>query len=192
MRKSEVRRLLRQRRKALSVIEQAAAAQALNVRLQQLPLLSQPQNIGLYYPSDAEISPLNFVNQNPQHRYFLPSLSTTEERLLYFHPWGPEDELQYNHLGVAEPKQQCITVDTLHLNIILMPLVGFDSVGTRLGMGGGFYDYTLRQHSNQAQKPYLIGIAHACQQYTKLIADPWDIPLDAVITDKDSFIFQPC
>lgn len=191
MRKSDIRRLLRQRRTALSAIEQTIAAQALNVQLQQLPLFRQPQSIGLYYPNDGEISPLNFVSQNPQHRYFLPSLSTTEQRLLYFHPWKPKDELQYNHLGVAEPKQQQITLDALSLSVILMPLVGFDSAGTRLGMGGGFYDYTLRQHNEQARKPYLIGLAHACQQHTKLTADPWDIPLDAVITDKDVFIFQP-
>lgn len=190
MRKSDIRHLLRQRRNALSAIEQTTAAQALSVQLQQLPIFRQPQTIGLYYPSDGEISPLNFVSQNPQHHYFLPSLSTTEQRLLHFHPWKLEDELQYNPLGVAEPKQQGITIDTLSLSVILMPLVGFDSTGTRLGMGGGFYDYTLRQHGDQIQKPYLIGMAHACQQHTKLTADPWDIPLEAVMTDKAAFIFQ--
>lgn len=187
MSKATTRQLLRQRRRSLSVSEQATAAQALCEQLAQVPILATPQRIGLYFPSDGEISPLTFANTNPQHHYYLPSLSTTEKRLLCFHPWHPQAPIQYNHLDVAEPVKQSITLDALQLNVVLMPLVGFDEKGTRLGMGGGFYDYTFRHMENT---PYLIGVAHQCQYAETLKADPWDLPLHAVVTDKKIFTFR--
>lgn len=189
MQKSELRALLRKRRQALSLTEQAAAAQALSQQLQQLPELSTPQNIGLYFPSDGEISPLSYVTAHPEHNYYLPSLSLNEKRLLHFHPWHAEEPIQYNHLNVAEPVAQQNTKEALALDVIFMPLVGFDKTGTRLGMGGGFYDYTLRHWQQTKTRPCLIGIAHSCQYYEGLQQDPWDIPLDTVITEKETFIF---
>jgi len=189
MQKPELRALLRKRRQTLSLTEQATAAQALSQHLQQIPKLSTPKNIGLYFPSDGEISPLGYATSHPEHRYYLPSLCLNEKRLLHFHPWQPEEPIQYNYLNVAEPVAQQSTKEALTLDVILMPLVGFDEKGTRLGMGGGFYDYTLRHWQEAKFKPYLIGIAHGCQYYRGLQQDPWDIPLNAVVTDEETLIF---
>lgn len=190
MQKTNARALLRKRRRALSTAEQTVAAQGLSHQLQQLTMLNQSQKIGLYFPSDGEISPLTYARENPQHNFYLPSLCLAEKRLLRFHPWRLEDPIQYNHLNVAEPATQQHTLDALALDVILMPLVGFDKTGIRLGMGGGFYDYTLRNWQYAENKPYLIGIAHSCQYFKGLQQDPWDIPLNAVITDEETLIFQ--
>ncbi len=67
----------------------------------------------------------------------------------------------------------------------MMPLVGFDADCNRLGMGGGFYDRTLdylRWH-RAWNRPRLIGLAHACQQVARIEPQPWDIPLEAVVTE---------
>src|SRR5690625_3059252 len=189
MHKSNLRRLLRKRRQALTLSEQTLAAQKLCEQLETLPVLSAACRVGLYFPSDGEISPLTYARAHREHKYYLPSLCTQEKRLLHFHPWQVHDPIIYNHLKVAEPANQNKTIAVAQLDVILMPLVGFNHKGVRLGMGGGFYDYTLRNLKQGNSGPLLIGIAHACQYYETLHEDPWDIPLNAVVTDQETLIF---
>lgn len=66
-------------------------------------------------------------------------------------------------------------------DVILMPLLGFDKHGTRLGYGGGYYDRTLAAIS---KKPRLIGFAFAVQQFDEIPREAHDVPLDAVVTEK--------
>jgi 5-formyltetrahydrofolate cyclo-ligase len=76
------------------------------------------------------------------------------------------------------------------LDLILLPLVAFDESGQRLGMGGGFFDRSLaflawRQHW---RKPHLIGLAYDFQKVAALPREPWDVPLDAVVTDQNVYV----
>ena len=59
-----------------------------------------------------------------------------------------------------------------------------------MGMGGGFYDRTLafRRSREHWIKPQLIGVAHSCQQHPGLPRQPWDVPLDAIITERDIIV----
>jgi 5-formyltetrahydrofolate cyclo-ligase len=77
------------------------------------------------------------------------------------------------------------------LDLILMPLVGFDDRGNRLGMGGGFYDRSLEflRHRQHWRKPHLLGIAYDFQRVNGLTADPWDVPLQGVITDQAVYLY---
>jgi len=69
--------------------------------------------------------------------------------------------------------------------VILLPLVGFDRSGGRLGMGGGFYDRTLSYKTRTPKRPpILLGLAHNCQEVPQLSTASWDIPLQAIITDR--------
>ncbi|ORU91679.1 MAG: 5-formyltetrahydrofolate cyclo-ligase [Cycloclasticus sp. symbiont of Bathymodiolus heckerae] len=96
--------------------------------------------------------------------------------------WG--DELINNSFNIAEP----LTTEKLPpklLSTILIPLVGFDREGHRLGMGGGYYDRTLNfmlQKSCQ-KKPLLIGVGYSLQKVNHIQAQPWDVPLDAIVTE---------
>jgi len=189
MPKTLLRKQLRQLRQVLTAQEQSMASQHLANQLAQLPWLSSCQHIGLYYPSDGEISPLSFVAEHPNKQFYLSSLSTTEKRALCFHPWGLTSAIRYNSLNVAEPAEQEKTRSILALDMLLMPLVGFDNQGQRLGMGGGFYDYSLRHAAQAEARPYLVGVAHACQEVDSLPIEPWDVPLDAVVTDQKIVIF---
>ena len=65
-------------------------------------------------------------------------------------------------------------------DVVLMPLLGFDRLGTRLGYGGGYYDRTLaRLH----KKPRLIGLAFAAQELDAIPRAEHDVPLDAIVTE---------
>jgi 5-formyltetrahydrofolate cyclo-ligase len=68
---------------------------------------------------------------------------------------------------------------------VITPLVAFDSLGSRLGMGGGFYDTTFmfKRYSYSPQRPRLLGFAYDFQQVEKLESNPWDVALDAVLTE---------
>jgi 5-formyltetrahydrofolate cyclo-ligase len=65
-------------------------------------------------------------------------------------------------------------------DVVLMPLLGFDKAGTRLGYGGGYYDRTL---AGMSKKPRLIGLAFAAQELDAIPRQEHDIPLDAVVTE---------
>jgi 5-formyltetrahydrofolate cyclo-ligase len=66
-------------------------------------------------------------------------------------------------------------------DVVLMPLLGFDGKGTRLGYGGGYYDRTL---AALASKPRLIGLAFAAQEVDFIPRGDHDIPLDSVVTEN--------
>jgi 5-formyltetrahydrofolate cyclo-ligase len=72
------------------------------------------------------------------------------------------------------------------LDLVLLPLVGFDRHGGRIGMGGGFYDRSLayRGVRKKWHNPTLLGLAHECQQVDRLALASWDVPLKATVTDR--------
>ena len=91
-----------------------------------------------------------------------------------------------NRFNIEEPTLDSTAIIELTAHdCLLMPLVGFDAKGNRLGMGGGFYDRTLaplQRLCDGPPRPLLIGVAHDCQQVPVLPIEPWDIPLDVIIT----------
>jgi 5-formyltetrahydrofolate cyclo-ligase len=72
-------------------------------------------------------------------------------------------------------------------DIVLMPLLGFDSAGTRLGYGGGYYDRTL---ASMIKKPLLIGLAYSAQELAHIPREDHDVPLDAVVTELGVRFFE--
>ena len=76
-----------------------------------------------------------------------------------------------------------------NLDAVLLPLVSFDTLGGRLGMGGGFYD---RYFAESTTRPWMIGVAYNIQQSEQpLPTQPWDIPLDALVTESGYRKFLP-
>lgn len=65
-------------------------------------------------------------------------------------------------------------------DVIIMPLLGFDSQGTRLGYGGGYYDRTL---ATMTKRPRLVGLAFAAQELEHIPRDAHDVPLDTIVTE---------
>jgi 5-formyltetrahydrofolate cyclo-ligase len=177
-----LRRQLRQARRSLSPEQQLSAAKALlNCFQEQLsnPQIVDAKRIALYLSNDGEISPHllceYFWQQNIQT--YLPVI---QGKQLTFALYSADTIWQENVYGIKEP----ITMDYLsggELDIVLLPLVGFDSEGGRLGMGGGFYDRTFANKRTD-EAPLLIGLAHDCQHVNRLPVEGWDVPLQAILT----------
>lgn len=97
---------------------------------------------------------------------------------LRFHQRSPDVDLAAGPFGILEPRPDTPAVAPATVDAALVPLVAFDDQGTRLGMGGGFYDRFLARHPHIAR----IGLAHDEQRVSRLPCQAWDQPLDAVIT----------
>jgi len=84
---------------------------------------------------------------------------------------------------VTRPRRQ---LSPGRLDLVIMPLLGFDPRGGRLGMGGGYYDshFAFRRHGWRHRKPWLLGLGYDVQRCDRLVLNPWDVPLDAVLTES--------
>ncbi len=187
MNKSELRRLVRARRQALSDIAQYQASRSLFKRLRKLPLFTQATQIAFYLANDGEISPIQALKYAQENRQsvLLPCLTSCKS--LEFRQYGGPKHLIKNRFGIPEPSTKCPITPLEAIDILLMPLVAFDRLGNRLGMGGGFYDRTLSGRSTYGNKrPKLIGLAHHCQEVPSLTTEAWDIPLDYIVTDTQT------
>jgi 5-formyltetrahydrofolate cyclo-ligase len=187
--RQDLRQQLRARRRALSPAQQAQAAAELARQLFSLPQILRAKQVALYMAQDGEINPALVAQQlwkMGKHCY-LPCLGPGKTKLLWFVEFTPASQLMPNRFGIPEPnRKQDRRLPTHLLDIVLMPLVGFDRTGNRLGMGGGFYDATFAfKHTSSTKKPLLIGLTHACQEVGQLQSANWDIPLNAIVTDKE-------
>lgn len=196
MTRGQWRRELRQRRRRLSKAQQALASRKLCRRIAQLPTFWRSQHIGLYLANDGEIDPsplLRLAQRRGKHCY-LPVVSGSWPRQhMRLQRLRPGQRWKKNRFGISEPvpdpRRQ---VKAWQLDLLLLPLVGFDRQGNRLGMGGGFYDRYLayRQRRTHWRRPQLIGLAHQCQQVEALPVASWDIPLNGIVTDTNSLLLH--
>lgn len=185
----QLRRLLRQKRRALSASAQRQAAQGLYRQLAQQPQFRRARHIALYLPNDGEIDPrplLREAQRRGKHTY-LPVLSAWPRTKMVFQRITRHEKLAGNRFRILEPRPQPARQRKIWaLDLVLLPLVGFDDRGGRLGMGGGFYDRSLaylRQRKNW-HKPTLLGLAHECQRVDALAMASWDVPLQATVTNE--------
>ena len=187
--RAQLRRRLRQQRRALGRQAQRKAAHGLHRQLAQHPLFRRARHIALYLPNDGEIDPRPLLRaaQRRGKATDLPVLSPWPRSKMVFQRITAGEALRPNRFGIAEPRRNHARQRKIWaLDLILLPLVGFDRHGGRLGMGGGFYDRSLayRKMRKNWHKPTLLGLAHECQQVDRLELASWDMPLQATVTDK--------
>ena len=187
--RTQLRRLLRQRRKALGAAAQQLAARGLYRQLAQHPLFRRARHIALYLPNDGEIDPRPLLRaaQRRGKATYLPVLNAWPRSKMVFQRMRPGERLSANRFGIPEPRYNPKRQRRIWaLDLVLLPLVGFDRFGGRLGMGGGFYDRSLGylKMRKKWHKPTLLGLAHECQQVDRLVMASWDVPLAATVTSS--------
>lgn len=185
----QLRRAIRQQRRALTPREQRDHGLAVANRLRRDPLFLHARRIGAYLAADGEIdpSPLLRAAFAAGKRCYLPVLHPFAGPSLWFCEWRPGDRLMPNRFAIPEPVPQLRPPHLAwHLDVLLVPLVAFDARGNRLGMGGGYYDRTLAylHHRTHWRRPHVVGLAHSLQRVDALPKNAWDIPVDGVITER--------
>lgn len=145
-----------------------------------------PVKVAAFLSQDGELETKNVINilqQDPKFQVYLPIIEQNSNMAFGYYPTSAQ--LEKNRLGMMQPKEnaQQPRITANELDLVLTPLVAYDSKGYRIGMGGGYYDRTFALKQKH-KPPFLIGWSHSCQQVSKIDVNPWDIPLDFLITEK--------
>ncbi len=188
--RAPLRRELRERRRALPAAVRIAAAEALAQRILALPFLPREGYVSGYWAMDGEIG-LHVLQLRlpPGLVWCLPVL---DGDLLRFAPWRSGDPLVTNRFGIPEPDvEPSSALPPQELALAVMPLVGFDAAGQRLGMGGGWYDRSFAFRRDRAAPPWLVGVGFAAQQVPALAAADWDVVPDAICTEQATLLRDP-
>ncbi len=164
-----LRKELRARRRAIPAEVRAEAARrvALNVR-RRFPL-HPGQRIALYSPlsEELDITPLAELVRRHGGQVYLPRLVDRRKRRMRF--VAARGPLARNRLGILEPAA-AESIPVRGLDLVFLPLVGFDAAGMRLGMGAGYYDraFSFLRLRRGWRRPKLIGVAFAAQRVPAL------------------------
>jgi 5-formyltetrahydrofolate cyclo-ligase len=191
--KRELRRLLRARRHQLTRCQQNTAAIATTLRLLRSEWFRHSDNLAFYLANDGEIetSLLMHVALDLGKHCYLPRIDRSSRPLMQFARYRRGDRLLRNRFGIAEPLPRATLIAADELDLVLMPLVGFDTCGGRLGMGAGYYDRSFSgKRLRPKTGPRLIGLAHDCQRVDLLPINAWDVPLNGVVTDTATYRFR--
>jgi 5-formyltetrahydrofolate cyclo-ligase len=185
--RTRLRSTLRQGRRALSAAEQRQKAEQVCQQVISRAFFHRARRLACYVANDGELDPLAILLQAQRmgKRCYLPVLSSHRPDKVCFAPFRPGDGLVPNHWGIPEPGQLVRRLVTPYaLDLVFVPLVGFDADCNRLGMGKGFYDRTFAYRQRLGfRRPRLVGLAYEQQRVDRIAANPWDVPLDAVITE---------
>jgi 5-formyltetrahydrofolate cyclo-ligase len=184
-----LRRQLRRQRQSLPQSTQNQASRLIAQRLQHHLPYQRAHRIGLYWPTNGEVDLLP-LTQDVSKEFFLPIL---QERV---RPWMGKgllfgkfnQRLQPNRYGIPEPRAGAL-LQAAHLDLVLVPLLGFDRTGNRLGMGGGYYDRALFKLPMWRAIPK-IGVGHSFQEVSAIFSRTWDIRLDGVVTEAEFITTQ--
>jgi 5-formyltetrahydrofolate cyclo-ligase len=185
-----LRRELRARRAALGPAARAAAEQRIAAHVARLPWLRPGATVGLYVARGAEVNTaaLRRLARERGCRVFLPRIINYELQRCVFAADAAR-RLRRSRLRIAEPTGSA-RASLRSLALVLLPLVGFDDAGNRLGNGAGYYDRMLAFRRGTRGAPVLVGVAFECQRCAALEPAPHDVPLDAVVTERGLQLFR--
>jgi 5-formyltetrahydrofolate cyclo-ligase len=176
---------LRAKRRQIPSELRAAAERRLASHVARRFHLHPGQRVALYspLPEELDITPLARLARLHGVRIYLPRLvDRRKHRMSFVAAQGP---LQANALGILEPGS-APSIPPRWLDLVFLPLVGFDAAGMRLGMGGGYYDRAfafLRLRLSWC-RPKLIGVGFAMQRIAAIARASHDLHLDAVVTEE--------
>ena len=188
-----LRKQLRLKRRKVDFFKQQQAQQKVLNRLIRLPQFQHAQKIGLYLHAFGEIQTTQIIEYcfKQYKQVYLPMICNMNQQLVWVHITQQQyrnKRFSHHSLGMQEP----MTGRGLHvstLDFLIMPLLACDHLGTRIGMGGGFYDRTL---ASAPHRPFRLGLAHTFQYIDQTLPrQKWDQPLHGLLTPKKFYIFKP-
>jgi 5-formyltetrahydrofolate cyclo-ligase len=180
----QLRRELRAARRALAPDAAMHASRAICRSIAALPVFRASRHVALFLAFDGEpdLSPLIKSGAVRGKHLYVPVI--THKSMRFARLTGPE-ALEPNFFGILEPSPD-VLLDARRLDLVLTPLVGFDSNGTRIGVGRGYYDRCFRFLLNRRYwiRPKLVGVAYEVQHVPQLAVQAWDVPLWGAVTER--------
>lgn len=182
MDKREVRRLMRERKRAVPTDEKLRRSDIIMHRLEHTPDFAAAQVVLLYWSMDDEVQTHAFVNKWYKDKVLLLPCVQGDDLVLRQYT-GPECMVSGEQFGIGEPAKGAAGsddwTDLEAVQLIAVPGVAFDPAGNRMGRGRGFYDRLLKSTPNAVK----IGLAYDFQMLDTIPTEPHDVRMDHVLTD---------
>lgn len=183
------RRRLRRLRASLAPAERASAERTILAALRRLRIFAHGRRVAVYLPLGGEVDlrPCIPFAWRIGVRVFVPRIVSMRRGSMEFAPWTADTAQRRTGFGTIEPASGSGSTRARGLDTVVVPLVGFDRDGNRLGMGAGFYDRALsrrRAPARRWRRPRLVGVAFACQELPAIVPSIWDVPLDVIVTER--------
>jgi 5-formyltetrahydrofolate cyclo-ligase len=138
------------------------------------------KNIGGYYPSNYEIDDLDILDLLHKKNFKVSLPIIKKDNQMNFYSWSRNDPLKINKFGIPEP----VSSKIFYPDILLVPLVAYDSSLNRLGYGGGYYDRYIEK-IEKIKKVTKIGLAFSFQKISSIPINQYDKKLDFIVTEKE-------
>jgi len=185
--RDHLRRTMRRRRRLLTKAERAGAAQAFAQLAVRSRLLRPGRHVAVYLAHGAEADLSKLIEAGTAARCILyaPVIADYRSQRMAFVRFDPGAPLRRNRYGIPEPLSYSHTA-VRRLDLVFAPLVAVDERGWRIGSGAGFYDrcFSHLRRGRIWRRPRLIGVGYEFQRVSAVDFAPWDVPLDAVLTEK--------
>jgi 5-formyltetrahydrofolate cyclo-ligase len=171
----------RSRNGTLMRCSMSAAGERMKDRLRASKRLPGYETLGIYWPIRGEIDVRDLAAEHVEAggRVALPVV-VEKGAPVEFWRWEPGMQMQRGFWNIPVPPERAV----LEPDALLVPLVGFDRNGYRLGYGGGYYDRTL---AAAAKRPFCIGVGYAWSELATICPQPHDVPMDVIVTDEVLF-----
>jgi 5-formyltetrahydrofolate cyclo-ligase len=184
--KKTLRKHMRAQRRSLSAADHAVRSARAAKAVTRLPMFRAGKRIALYLPFDRETDTVALIGAARRRgvHVFVPVIVDRRHSRIRFYPLG--GKTRRSVFGIAVPLVLARPLSPRWLDLVVIPLVGVDAGGRRLGMGGGFYDRALefRRRRRRWPGPHLVGLAFDCQRTDSSFAEPWDLSLDSLATES--------
>ncbi|MBV8062063.1 MAG: 5-formyltetrahydrofolate cyclo-ligase [Nevskia sp.] len=183
-RKSELRHCLRRLRVAIPGSQRRCCARRAARQLARWRALRRARDVAVYLSVRSELSTaplLARLLRRGRHRVWAPVTGSAPR--MRFAPLRRHSCLRRGALGLPQVACTRPLRSAASLDLVLLPLLGFDGQGHRLGNGGGWYDRALAGRRS-GRRPLLVGYAYAAQEIAAVPAEPWDVKLDAIATER--------
>lgn len=188
--KNKIRKNLLKRRDAITPEQKILKESAIEERLLRLDAFKQARSILLYVSFRSEVDTRSYLNDviKQNKKLVLPAVDS-KHRKLNLYEVRDISELEPGYMGIREPRAIAgMSVTLKDIDLVIIPGAGFDRDGNRLGYGGGYYDKLLSYESKQLSKAdkHITTIALAFEEQVgeDIPAEPHDIKVDIIVTDK--------
>lgn len=179
-----IRKNIINERQKLDVVAQEEAALEIKNKLTALDLFKQSKKIAVYFPMPGEVTTIPIIETiwAENKRCYLPIKHNDTKTLSFARYEKTAKLIPCGKYKIFEPLPPHQLIAPQDLELVILPIVSFDEHCNRMGYGFGHYDQTFAFRKN-IRSPFLIGIAYELQK-TSFATNPWDVPLDMVITEN--------
>jgi 5-formyltetrahydrofolate cyclo-ligase len=175
------------RRNALGEAERAEASEKIAERAGEIMVSLLPNSVALYRTIGSECDTRGLILKAGLIGAEIGLPVVVDRSRLLFRRYKPGDLLVPGGFGTSVPASEAPLVDP---DAMIVPIVGFDRRGIRLGYGRGYYDGAIASLRGAGHDPKLIGIAFAAQEVETIPAEPHDVRLDWIVTEKETLDFR--